>query len=95
MIEGENAGFEPSENLNQINPGRDGCEFKLDADSQTPVTHPTFKILNWGYRPARVLLDGKPIPPEQWRGTWNRDHLVIWIDKVMTASARIRIETFQ
>ena len=94
MIEGEDAGFEPSENLYRVNPGHDGCEFTLTAEPEAPVIHPTFKILNWGYRPARVLLDGKPLPPEQWRGTWNRDHLVTWIDKVITASARIRIETF-
>jgi hypothetical protein len=94
MIEGEDAGFEPSENLYRVNPGHNGCEFTLTAEPQAPVIHPTFKILNWGYRPARVLLDGKPVPPEQWRGTWNRDHLVTWVDKVITVSARIRIETF-
>ena len=94
MIEGESASFEPAENLYQINPARDRCEFTLAADSQAPLIHPTFKMLNWGYQPARVLLDGKPVPPDQWRGTWNRNHLVIWVDKVMTAPARIRIETF-
>jgi hypothetical protein len=94
MIEGEDAGFEPSENLHQINPGREGCEFMLSGDPHAPVIHPTFKILNWGYRPARVLVGGNPLPPDQWRGTWNNHHLIVWVDMVFTASARIRFEAF-
>jgi hypothetical protein len=94
MIEGEDAGFEPAENLHQINPGRECCEFTIAGNPHIPVIHPTFKILNWGYRPARVLVDGNPLPPQKWRGTWTQHHLVIWVDKVMTAPARIRIETY-
>ncbi|MBZ5565281.1 MAG: hypothetical protein LAP13_23030 [Acidobacteriia bacterium] len=94
MTEGENAGFEPAENLYQVHAGRDRCEFTLAADSQAPVVHPSFKILDWGYRPAQILIDGKILSPEQWRGTWNRKDLIVWIDKILTAPARIRFETF-
>ena len=94
MIEGEDAGFEPSENLHQISPGRERSEFIVAGEPHSSVIHPTFRILNWGYRPARVLVDGNPLPPEKWRGTWTHNQLVVWVDKVMTAPARIQIETY-
>jgi hypothetical protein len=94
VAEGDNAAFDPAENLYRINPARDRCIFSVGASPQAPVIHPALKILNWGYRPAQVFLDDVPLPPGQWRGTWVRNDLVVWIDKVLTATAQFRVGTF-
>src|SRR5581483_10248458 len=94
MIEGENAGFDPAENLYRVSPARDRCGFSMAAAPQAPVIHPAFKVLNWGYRPAQVFLDDVPLTEEQWRGTWTGNNLVVWIGRVLTGAARVRIETF-
>ena len=94
MTEGDNAGFDLTGNLYRINPGRDRCAFSLAVNPETPAIHPTFKILTWGYRPAQVFLDDAPLAPEQWRGTWTQNNLVIWIDKILASTTRIRVEMF-
>ena len=94
MIEGENRGFEPAENLYQVSAGRKGCVFRLVPDEDARIIHPTFKVLNWGYQSARVYLDGTPLAAEQWRGSWIGGHLIVWISEVVTRRREIRIETF-
>jgi len=94
MREGESKGFEASENLYTVAPGAKGCAFRIVLANNKPLAHPTFKILNWGYRPARVSLNGTLLARERWRGSWIRNNLVVWIGEVLTAASEIRIETF-
>ncbi len=94
VSEGEDAGFDAAENLYRISPGRERAVFSLDASPEAPVVNPTFKLLNWGYHPAQVVLNDKLLPPEQSRMTRIQNHLVVWLSKTLTGRARIRIEVF-
>jgi hypothetical protein len=94
MVEGESVGFAPAENLYQISPGRGRCSFRLSPAENHRLIHPTFKVLNWSYRPARVSLNDLPLAPDRWRGSWIGNDLIIWIGEILTAPSDIRIETF-
>ena len=94
MREGESRGFESSENLYQVAPTSKGCSFRLTGGNRAPLVHPAFKLLNWGYRSARVSLNGVPLGNERWRGSWVKGHLIVWINEVLTTPSEISIQTF-
>jgi hypothetical protein len=94
MREGESKGFEPSENLYPIVSGPKGCVFRIGRAHKRRVSHPAFKILNWGYRSARVSLNGAPLAPQRWRGSWVKSDLIVWINEVLTTPSEISIQTF-
>jgi len=94
MREGESQGFEASENLYKIAPSRKGCTFEISRADRGPLVHPTFKILNWGYRSARVSLNGALLTPERWRGSWVNGDLIVWVNEVLTKPCEISIQTF-
>jgi hypothetical protein len=94
MREGESKGFEASENLYRIAADAKGCAFRIARTDNARLPHPTFKILNWGYRSARVSLNGAPLAPQQWRGSRVDGSLIVWINEVLTKPSEISIQTF-
>ena len=68
----------------------------LRASGESPLVNPALVIRNWGLSPARVEIDGQPVPAgnDLRIGSVHRlegDDLVVWIRKDATAPLRIRV----
>jgi len=94
MVTGESRGFEPDENEYLISPGSKRCAFRVTPAENGPLIHPTFKVLDWGYRSAQVSVNGSPLAPERWRGSWTGNNLIVWIGEILNGPSDISIETF-
>jgi hypothetical protein len=62
----------------------DKLEFTLEASEPSPIHNPAFVVKNWGKRPAKLLIDGKPIPRgKDFRSghtkTVEGTDLVVWV----------------
>jgi hypothetical protein len=68
----------------------------LRASGESPVVNPALVIRNWGLSPARVEIDGQPVPAgkDLRIGSVHRlegDDLVVWIRKDAAAPLRITV----
>jgi len=68
----------------------------LRASGESPLVNPALVIRNWGLSPARVEIDGQPVPAgkDLRLGSVHRlegDDLVVWIRKDATAPLRITV----
>lgn len=66
------------------------CRFTLKPH---PVcVNPVLSIRNWGQSPPVVSLDGKPLPPEQYRWAVADRELVLWISTTVWSNTTFGIE---
>ena len=93
-------GFDATERAFVVS--RDGAaasqplQVTLRASGESPLVNPALVIRNWGLSPARVEIDGQPVPAgtDLRMGSVHRlegDDLVVWIRKDATAPLRIRV----
>ena len=93
-------GFDATERAFVVS--RDGAaasqplQVTLRASGESPLVNPALVIRNWGLSPARVEIDGQPVPAgnDLRIGSVHRlegDDLVVWIRKDATAPLRIRV----
>jgi hypothetical protein len=75
-------------------PGRLGVTARVAASPETPLIHPVFKLLDWNYRPVRILANGTPMATEDWRGSWVGGDLVVWIRPEFSAPVEFRLESY-
>jgi len=71
-------------------------QITLRASAESPLVNPAIVIRNWGLSPARVEIDGQPVPAghDMRMGSVHRlesDDLVVWIRKDATAPLRITV----
>lgn len=71
--------------------------FTLAGSPQSPVLNPAFVVRNWGDADAKLVLDGKTIPPGKdfrfgHRHTLEGTDLIVWIKTESQATLTFRLE---
>jgi hypothetical protein len=64
--------------------GAGPLEFTLEATPDSPIHNPAFVVKNWGNRPAKLSMDGKPLPRgKDFRFGHNKTidgtDLIVWV----------------
>jgi len=67
-----------------LNKKTDAIEFRIEANSESPLINPAFVVKDWGIKPVVFALNGKNIPRGKnfrfgYRNTLEDTDLVIWI----------------
>ena len=80
---------EPTANANELT-----CE--MTATAESPIQNLCLVIKNWGPSPASILLNGKPVPPEDVKlgmlGSLEGNDLVVWLSLKSTEKTIISVK---
>jgi hypothetical protein len=68
----------------------------MAATAESPIQNLCLVIKNWGPSPASILLNGKPVPPEDVKlgmlGSLEGNDLVVWLSLKSTEKTIISVK---
>jgi hypothetical protein len=92
-------GFDPAQKAYVVKCAKPGAKlsFTLAASAESPVVNPSFVLLGWGNREAKLTLDGQAVSQGEalrigHRQTIDGEDLIVWLKTDATAPIKAVIE---